>query len=91
MRVPGVAIWGDRWATKQIQVDPALMKRHGVTLAQGTRCCRGCNGVGQLKFTGGFEIGTGGWVDTPNQRFQVEHQLPNLTPTKPGEPHAWPR
>jgi CzcA family heavy metal efflux pump len=36
--------------------------------------------VGQLKFRGGFEIGTGGWVETPNHRFQVQHQLPNLTP-----------
>jgi CzcA family heavy metal efflux pump len=83
MRVPGVAnvaIWGDRWATKQIQVDPELMKRHGVTLAQVLDAAGDAVDVGQLKFTGGFEIGTGGWVDTPNQRFQVQHQLPNLTP-----------
>jgi CzcA family heavy metal efflux pump len=83
MRVPGVAnvaIWGDRWATKQIQVDPELMKQHGVTLAQVLDSAGDAVDVGQLKFTGGFEIGTGGWVDTPNQRFQVEHQLPNLTP-----------
>ena len=35
--------------------------------------------MGQLKFKGGFEIGTGGWVDTPNQRLQVQHQLPALS------------
>ncbi len=35
--------------------------------------------VGQLKFRGGFEIGTGGFIDTPNQRLQVQHQLPALT------------
>ena len=83
MRVPGVAnvaIWGDRWATKQIQVDPVLMKQHNVTLAQVLDAAGDAVDVGQLKFRGGFEIGTGGWVDTPNQRFQVQHQLPNLTP-----------
>jgi CzcA family heavy metal efflux pump len=83
MRVPGVAnvaIWGDRWATKQIQVDPELMKQHGVTLAQVLDAAGDSVDVGQLKFRGGWEIGTGGWVDTPNQRFQVQHQLPNLTP-----------
>ena len=83
MRVPGVAnvaIWGDRWATKQVQVDPELMKQHGVTLAQVLDAAGDAVDVGQLKFTGGFEIGTGGWVDTANQRFQVQHQLPNLTP-----------
>jgi CzcA family heavy metal efflux pump len=83
MRVPGVAnvaIWGDRWATKQIQVDPQLMKEHGVTLAQVLDAAGDAVDVGQLKFRGGWEIGTGGWVDTSNQRFQVQHQLPNLTP-----------
>src|SRR5262245_49615567 len=83
MRVSGVAnvaIWGDRWATKQIQVDPQLMKEHNVTLAQVLDSAGDAVDVGQLKFTGGFEIGTGGWVDTPNQRFQVQHQLPDLTP-----------
>jgi CzcA family heavy metal efflux pump len=83
MRVPGVAnvaIWGDRWATKQIQVDPVLMKQHNVTLAQVLDAAGDAVDVGQLKSRGGFEIGTGGWVDTPNQRFQVQHQLPNLTP-----------
>ncbi|MEU8300487.1 efflux RND transporter permease subunit [Micromonospora sp. NPDC048909] len=82
MRVPGVAnvaIWGDRWSTKQIQVDPELMRQHNVTLAQVMEAAGDAVDVGQLKFSGGFEIGTGGWIDTPNHRFQVEHQLPALT------------
>jgi CzcA family heavy metal efflux pump len=82
MRVPGVAnvgIWGDRWHVKQALVDPELMKKHNVTLAQVMDAAGDAVDVGQLKFTGGFEIGTGGWVDTPNHRFQVQHQLPALT------------
>ncbi|SIM49210.1 efflux RND transporter permease subunit [Micromonospora cremea] len=82
MRVPGVAnvaIWGDRWHVKQALVDPELMKQHNVTLAQVMEAAGDAVDVGQLKFNGGFEIGTGGWVDTPNQRLQVQHQLPALT------------
>ena len=55
------------------------MKQHNVTLAQVMEAAGDAVDVGQLKFNGGFEIGTGGWVDTPNHRFQVQHQLPALT------------
>ncbi|MET8834906.1 efflux RND transporter permease subunit [Micromonospora sp. NPDC004540] len=82
MRVPGVAnvaIWGDRWHVKQALVDPELMRKHNVTLAQVMEAAGDAVDVGQLKFNGGFEIGTGGWVDTPNHRLQVQHQLPALT------------
>jgi CzcA family heavy metal efflux pump len=88
MRVPGVAnvaIWGDRWSTKQVQVDPDLMKKHNVTLAQVMDAAGDAVDVGQLKFRGGFEIGTGGFIDTPNNRFQVQHQLPDLTPQQLAE------
>lgn len=82
MRVPGVAnaaIWGDRWHVKQALVDPDLMTKHDVTMAQVMEAASNAVDVGQLKFKGGFEIGTGGWVDTANNRFQVEHQLPALS------------
>jgi Cu/Ag efflux pump CusA len=36
--------------------------------------------VGMLKHSSGHEIGTGGFIDTPNQRLGVRHILPNLTP-----------
>ena len=35
---------------------------------------------GILRFSNGAVIGRGGFVDTPNQRIQVEHTLPVLTP-----------
>jgi CzcA family heavy metal efflux pump len=82
MRVPGVAnaaIWGDRWHVKQALVDPEKMRQHNVTLAQVMDAASNAVDVGQLKFNGGFEIGTGGFVDTANQRFQVQHQLPALS------------
>ena len=36
--------------------------------------------VGMLKFSSGREIGTGGFIDTPNQRLGIRHILPTLTP-----------
>jgi CzcA family heavy metal efflux pump len=83
MRIPGVAnaaIWGDRWHTKQVQMDPDLLRQHNVTVEQVMEATGDAVDVGQLKFKGGFEIGTGGWLDTDNQRLQIQHQLPDLTP-----------
>ena len=88
MRVPGVAnvaIWGDRWSTRQVQVDPALLKQHDTTLARVMEASSDAVDVGMLKFSSGHEIGTGGFVDTPNQRLQVRHQLPALTEEQLGQ------
>ncbi|MFS8095679.1 efflux RND transporter permease subunit [Lentzea alba] len=101
MRVPGVAnaaIWGDRWHVKQALVDPDLMAKHNVTLQQVLDSTGNAVDVGQLKFKGGFEIGTGGYVDTANNRFPVQHQLPQLSgqqlaeipiETPPGKPKVY--
>jgi len=82
MRVPGVAnvaIWGDRWSTKQVLADPNLLREHNVTLQQVLEASADAVDVGMLKFSSGHEIGTGGCIDTPNQRLQVRHELPALT------------
>ncbi|NKE61272.1 efflux RND transporter permease subunit [Lentzea sp. PSKA42] len=101
MRVPGVAnaaIWGDRWHVKQALVDPDLMNKHNVTMQQVLESTGDAVDVGQLKFKGGFEIGTGGYVDTANNRFPVQHQLPQLSGqqlaeipinTAPGRPKVY--
>ena len=36
--------------------------------------------AGLLRFADGHRIGTGGFVETPNQRLAVEHVLPIITP-----------
>ena len=36
--------------------------------------------VGLLRFSSGATIGTGGFIDTPNQRLLVNHELPIVTP-----------
>ena len=83
MRVPGVAnvaIWGDRWNVLQVQADPERMKKHNATLLNIMETTADTVDVGMLKFSSGREIGTGGFIDTPNQRMGIRHILPALTP-----------
>lgn len=88
MRVPGVAnvaIWGDRWGVLQVQVDPDRLKEKGVSLINVMETAGDAIDVGMLKFRSGFSIGTGGFIDTPNQRLGIRHILPSLRPDTPNE------
>jgi CzcA family heavy metal efflux pump len=83
LRVPGVAnvpIWGERLQMLQVQVEPERMKAHGVSLDQVMETTAGALDVGLLKFSNGAVVGTGGFIDTPNQRLGVRHILPITTP-----------
>ncbi|MGI9436370.1 MAG: efflux RND transporter permease subunit, partial [Geminicoccaceae bacterium] len=83
MRVPGVAnvaIWGDRWNVLQVQADPTRMQERKASLIDIMEASADALDVGMLKFSSGHEIGTGGFIDTPNQRLGIRHILPNLTP-----------
>jgi CzcA family heavy metal efflux pump len=83
MRVPGVAnvaIWGDRWSVLQVQADPQRLRHRDVSLFKVMETSADALDVGMLKFSSGYEIGTGGFIDTPNQRLGIRHILPNLTP-----------
>ena len=83
LRVPGVAnvaIWGERIKMPQVQVEPDQLARNGLTLDQVMTATADSVDSGILRFSNGAVIGRGGFVDTPNQRIQVEHTLPVLTP-----------
>jgi CzcA family heavy metal efflux pump len=83
MRVPGVAnvaIWGDRWSVLQVQADPEKLKNHDVSLNGVMEASADAVDVGMLKFSSGHEIGTGGFIDTPNQRLSIKNIMPLLTP-----------
>jgi CzcA family heavy metal efflux pump len=88
MRVPGVAnvaIWGDRWSVLQVQVDPDRLLQHDASLSRVMDASADALDVGMLKFSNGREIGTGGFIDTPNQRLGIRHILPRLTPQELAE------
>jgi Cu/Ag efflux pump CusA len=79
LRVPGVAnvaIWGERIKMPAVQVDPRRMREFGVTLDQVMTTTSDALEAGLLHFSNGAVIGRGGFVDTPNQRLQIQHEPP---------------
>ncbi|MFI6496639.1 efflux RND transporter permease subunit [Nonomuraea typhae] len=82
LKVPGVAnvaIWGQRKQMTLVQVDPERMKAKDVTLEQVMTASGDALDAGLLKHTNGTMVGTGGWVETPEQRLPIRHVLPITT------------
>ncbi|MDX1520825.1 MAG: efflux RND transporter permease subunit, partial [Anaerolineae bacterium] len=82
MGVPGVAnvaIWGQRERQLQVQVDPAQLKAQGLTLDQIIKTTGEALWFSPLSFLESSKPGTGGWIDTPNQRLGIRHILPITT------------
>jgi len=82
LRVPGVAnvaIWGERLDLQQVLADPQRMAARGVTLDQVMETTSNAVDAGLLQFAEGSTLGTGGFVDTPNQRLNIEHVPPIVT------------
>jgi Cu/Ag efflux pump CusA len=83
MSVPGVAnvaIWGMRDRQLQVLVDPTRLARQGVTLQQVIETTGNALWVSPLTFLDASTPGTGGFIDTPNQRLGVHHVFPVRTP-----------
>jgi CzcA family heavy metal efflux pump len=83
MEVPGVAnvtIYGERIRMLTIQIDPERLNGTTVTLDQIKETVADSVDAGLLQFSDGGWIGTGGFVDTPNQRLWIEHVIPITTP-----------
>jgi CzcA family heavy metal efflux pump len=79
LRVPGVAnvaMWGERLQMPQVQVVPEQLRRHGVTLDEVMTATGDALDVGLFQYSDGHHVGTGGWIDSPNQRLQIRHVLP---------------
>lgn len=83
MGVPGVAnvaIWGQREQQLQVQVDPKQLQAQGVTLQQVVKTTGNALWVSPLSFVEASTPGTGGFIDTPNQRLGVQHVSPIVAP-----------
>jgi CzcA family heavy metal efflux pump len=82
MGVPGVAnvaIWGQRERQLQVQVDPGKLRGQGVSLDQVIQSTANALWVSPLSFTEASTPGTGGFIDTANQRLGIQHILPITT------------
>ena len=83
MGVPGVAnvaVWGQRERQLQVLIDPERLRAYGITQDQIIRTAGDALWVSPLSFLNASFPGTGGWIDTPNQRLGVQHILPISSP-----------
>ncbi|HYZ33839.1 MAG TPA: efflux RND transporter permease subunit [Crenalkalicoccus sp.] len=81
--VPGVAnvaIWGEQLKMLQVQVDPERLARLGVTLDEVMEGVSEALDVGLLRYADGAFIGTGGFVETPNQRMALRNVFGAVSP-----------
>ena len=79
MGVPGVAnvaIWGQRERQLQVQVDPARLRDQKVTLMDIVETAGNALWYSPLSFLEASVAGTGGFIETPNQRLGIRHVLP---------------
>ena len=85
MSIPGVAnvsIWGLRDRQLQVQVDPQRLQSRKVSLTQLIETTGNALWVSPLSFVEASTPGTGGFVETPNQRLGVQHIQPINTPAQ---------
>ena len=83
MGVPGVAnvaIWGQRDRQLQVQVDPKRLQDHGASLLRVLETTGNALWVSSLSFVEASTPGTGGFIDTSNQRLGIRHILPIVSP-----------
>jgi CzcA family heavy metal efflux pump len=71
--VANVTIYGEQIDMFQIQMDPELMAKHGVSIDQVMETTADSLHSGLLQYSNGGFIGTGGFVETPNQRLNIRH------------------
>lgn len=78
--VANVSIWGFKDQQLQVLVDPARLAASNVTLAEVIRTSGNALEVSPLTFLEASLPGTGGFVDTTNQRLHVFHEQVISTP-----------
>jgi Cu/Ag efflux pump CusA len=88
MGVPGVAnvsIYGQRDRQLQVQVDPHRLQAKRVTLTQVIKTAGNALWVSPLTFVEASTPGTGGFVESPNQRLSIQHISPISDPAQLAE------
>ena len=78
--VANVAIWGQRLRQMHVQIDPARLRdarlqQNDIITAAGDALW-----MSPLTFLRASTPGTGGWIDTANQRLGVHHRMPITQP-----------
>jgi CzcA family heavy metal efflux pump len=76
--VANVAMWGEQLQQTHVQVDPERMAAHSISINQLMEATSEALDGGILQFSEANVIGTGGFIDTPNQRLAV-YYAPSIT------------
>jgi CzcA family heavy metal efflux pump len=82
MEVPGVAnvsMWGEKLQVVQVRVDPERLRAHGLSIQQIMDTTGDALEVGLQQFLKASSPGSGGWIDTPQQRLAVNHTFLRTT------------
>ena len=83
LQVPGVAnvaMWGETKKEIVVASDPARLRKEKVPLGSLLTAADNAVDNGLLSFTTGATIGTGGWLETPNQRLGIRNRQVINTP-----------
>jgi CzcA family heavy metal efflux pump len=81
--VPGVAnvaTWGQRDRQLQVRVDPKRLQHHNVSLLRVLETTGNALWYSTLSFVEASTPGSGGFIDTRNQRLGVRHVSPIVSP-----------
>lgn len=84
LSVPGVAniaIWGMRDKQLHVLADPAQLQAKNVTLDQIISTTGNTFWVSPLSFLNASTPGSGGWIETPQQRIEIRHAMPISSPS----------
>jgi CzcA family heavy metal efflux pump len=80
--VANVAIWGMRDQQIQVQVDPEQLRERNVTLNQVIATTGNAQVASPVSFLEASTPGTGGFIETPQQRLQVRNVLDQIADPK---------
>jgi CzcA family heavy metal efflux pump len=83
LRVPGVAnvaMWGEQIRIPTVQVDPEMLAANDVTLEEVLQVTSDTLDVGIIPYSEGSTTGTGGFLETPNQRLPIRHVVSVVKP-----------
>src|SRR5450755_1386364 len=78
--VANVAIWGEKRKEVEVEADVPQMVADRVPLDQLLNATSDAVDAGLLSFTTGTAIGTGGFIETPNQRLDIRKVQAITTP-----------
>ena len=79
MRVPGVSsvdIYGERLKQRHVQVDPATLAKHGISIERVMEAGSEALDAGVLQYAKSFTVGQGGFVEYGSRRLNIENVQP---------------